>query len=126
MRHHIGSLLNEYTGTTAVIILSVTPESKNVSEGTMVEFSCASPDTGVEFSWSTKPHVQTTERGMDRTNPDVGKLSTFSFTASAQQNNTQIICTVFVNSTSNQGTALLLVQGKPTIAIITSVRDDTV
>ena len=100
-------------GTTVVIILSVTPESRNVSEGKMVEFSCASPNTGVGFSWSTIPHVGTTMIEPDNTSPELGKLSTLRFTASSQQNNTQVICFAVIGTNSNQSTALLLVQGKP-------------
>ena len=99
------------TGTTAVSI-SLAPESRNVSEGKMVEFSCASPDSGAMLSWNYEPHVETTNR-TDGLYNDVGVLSNVSFIATAQQNNTLIRCIAYKEMSSNESIAVLLVQGKP-------------
>ena len=97
----------------AVIILSVTPESRNVSEGKMVKFYCATLDTGVSLSWTTTPNVGTGP--IDTNLPGGGKQSVLSFTATAQHNNTSITCfAIKLPSSLNQSTALLLVQGKST------------
>ena len=105
-------------GSKAGISLSVVPQSRNVSEGKLVEFSCATPDTGVNFSWKTIPHVVTTTIN-NTLLPDGGKLSSLSFNATAQHNNTLIKCLAIKVPNVNQSTAaLLLVQGKPTIQVL--------
>ena len=104
-----------YVGSKAVIIFSVTPESRNVSEGMIVEFSCATPDSGVFLNWQTKPlNVDIGYKLLVFTPPEGGKLSLLSFTATAQHNNISIMCLAVKVPNSNQSTALLLVQGKPT------------
>ena len=106
---------NLILGSKAVITLSVTPESRNVSEGKMVEFTCATPDTGVTLAWTITPNVGAITP-VDTDLPGGGKQSVLSFTATAQHNNTLITC-LAVNGTTNgnQSTALLLVQGKSTV-----------
>ena len=94
--------------------MSVTPESRNVSEGKMVEFYCATPDSGVTLSWSTTPNVGTTTRS-DSNFPSGGKQSVLNFIATAQHNNTNITCNAVKVPSAFQSTALLLVQGKSTI-----------
>ena len=102
-----------YLGNKAVIILSVAPESRNVSEGKMVEFSCATPDSGVNLGWITVPPNVDVGTPVVSTPPGGGKLSVVSFTATAQQNNLYVICLAVKIPNSNHTTALLLVQGKP-------------
>ena len=99
-------------GTEGVPTLSVTPESRNVSEGKMVEFSCATRHRGVTITWETIPHVETTNKN-DTDLSGGGMQSVLSFIATAQHNNTTIICIV-VNSGGSQSTAFLFVQGKST------------
>ena len=106
-------------GTTAGISLSVVPQSRNISEGKLVEFSCATPDTGVNLAWNTIPHVVTATIN-NTVLPGGGTLSALSFTARAQHNNTLITCLAIKVPNADQSTALLLVQGKP-IKVCTAV-----
>ena len=103
--------LTHHAGSEAVIILSTTPESRNVSEGKIVEFSCATPDSGVNLGWITIPPNVDIGTGVVSTPPEGGKLSVLSFTATAQHNNVCIICFAFKYLSSNQSGAILLVQG---------------
>ena len=97
-----------------MVILSVTPESKNVSEGKMVKFYCATPDSGVFFSWSTMPNVGNTFVN-DTDLPGGGKQSVLSFIATSQNKKTIVRCFATKDTTSVVNSALLLVQGKSTI-----------
>ena len=93
------------------------PKSRNVSEGKMVEFACATLDTVVEITWNMEPYVNVITTLVTRELPGGRKLSVLGFTATAQHNNTHIHC-IALNVSSlclNHSTALLLVQGKPTI-----------
>ena len=97
-------------GGKAALILSVTPKSRNVSEGTMVEFYCATPDSGATLGWNTMPNVGAISL-VGTLLPDGGKQSIMSFTATAQHNNTLVKCVAVKTPSANQSTALLLVQG---------------
>lgn len=96
--------------TTGNIIISLPPESQNVTEGSMVSFVCVTPDSGVTLSWHTSPIV---------TNPiyttvvdDRRKLSSLNFTATVQRNNTIVTCVANKHTSVNKTKAVLLVQGK--------------
>ena len=95
-------------GTDAGIVLSIFPVSRNVSEGKMVEFSCASPETGVYFSWNTLPNVGPFI--IDDTTLPGGSILRFT-TTTAQHNNTIVRCTATKDTSANISTALLLIQG---------------
>ena len=103
--------------TEAVFTLSVTPESRNVSEGKMVEFICASPDTGVIIGWNTAPIVGNPII-IEISLPGGGKQSNYSFTATAQRNKTVITCIVTKDGYVITNSALLLIQGKNDLLII--------
>ena len=87
----------------------------NISEGSAVEFSCATPHGATVTLYLNVPGVS----GVTTTNSDLpggGKRTTVSFMATASNNNTDIACiavgivngsSVFVKSSE----ALLLVQG---------------
>ena len=92
-------------------MFSVTPMSRNVSEGKTVEFSCVTSDSGVSLSWSTLPNIETND-SVDTPLPGGGIQSVLSFTATAQHNNVFIICSAFRFPDVDQSAALLSVQGK--------------
>ena len=84
-------------------VFSESPVSKNVSEGSAVVFSCATPHGAtVSLSWSIYgvSGYSTTSSHL----PGGGKRTTASFMATASNNNTDISCialngsTVFVRS----------------------------
>ena len=103
LTHHVGS---------AGVIFTTTPESRNISEGRIASFSCAIRDSGVFVSWHTVPPNIDIGTPVVSTPPGGGKLSVLSFTATAQHNNLSLICNAVKVPSSNQSTALLLVQGK--------------
>ena len=94
-------------------IFSETPGSRNVSVGSTVEFSCATPYDTTSLSWSISGS------GIITTNFDVpggGKGSTVNFIATVIRNNTKIVCSLggTINGSgvfNHTPVALLLVQG---------------
>ena len=104
--------LTHHVGSAGVLILTTTPESRNISEGKIASFSCATQNSGVFLSWQTIPPNIDVGTPVVSTPPEGGKLSVLSFTATAQHNNLSIICNAVKVPSSNQSTALLLVQGK--------------
>ena len=79
-----------------------------MSEGKMVEFSCASPDSGVYFAWNTNPDLALISIN-DAILPG-GSVLRINTTA-AQHNEIIVRCTATKNTSANVSTALLLLQG---------------
>ena len=95
-------------------VFSESPVSRNVSEGSAVEFSCATPHGAtVTLTWSI-PGAVVTSTPSDL--PGGVKKTTASFMATASNNNTDITCIAdgTINGSSvlvRSSKALLLVQG---------------
>ena len=75
-------------------MFSTTPQSRNVSAGTIVEFTCAAPASGLtSFSISTNPSVGgSITDGSDLPNGD--RLVTLDFIAPSDQTSISIVCVV--------------------------------
>ena len=64
-------------------LLSATPVSRNVSAGTLVQITCATPVTGLTvFSLTTTTHIDGSDTVV--THPNGGTQRTLSFIAPAQ------------------------------------------
>ena len=88
----------------------VHPESKNVTDGTIVTFTCGISHHVKQVTWSTEPHVKKPTE--NRTTLQSGlQLATLSFTATAQHNHTNVTCVISNDTTAVNAVALLLVQG---------------
>ena len=88
----------------------VHPESKNVTDGTIVIFTCGTSDHGKQVTWFIEPHVKKPTE--NRTILQSGlQLATTSFAATAQRNNTSVRCVISNETTVDTAAALLLVQG---------------
>ena len=88
----------------------VHPESKNVTDGTIVTFTCGTSDHGKQVTWSIEPYVKKPTE--NRTTLQSGlQLATISFTATAQRNHTNVTCVISNDTTAVNVVALLLVQG---------------
>ena len=92
-------------------MFSTTPQSRNVSAGTMVEFTCAAPASGLtSFSISTNPTVEgSVVDGSDLPNGD--RLITLYFTAPSDQTSISIVCVATTTTGFNQSFAVLMIQG---------------
>ena len=92
--------------------LSATPESRNVSAGTLVEFSCSSPETGLNFfSLTTIPHIDGSDTVV--TYPNEGTQHTLSFIAPVQCSIVNISCIGVKGGVVDQSKSVLMIQGKP-------------
>ena len=104
------------TGIQAVIILSTTPQSTNVSADTLVEFTCATPETGLQsFAISTDVTIGNTMSN-DVILPNGDRQLTLSFIAPSKHQLINIACIVTrLNTMSmfevNSSTAILMIQG---------------
>ena len=92
-------------------LLSATPESRNVSAGTLVEISCATPETGLTvFSLTTTPHIDGSATVV--THPNGGTQHMLSFIAPVQHSIINIACVVVKGTVSDQSIAVLIIQGE--------------
>ena len=94
------------------MVFSTTPQSRNVSAGTMVEFTCAVPASGLtSFGITATPPVGSCV--VDDINlPNGDRQVTLSFIAPSDQNSVDIVCCVVAASTRfNQSFAVLTTQG---------------
>ena len=98
-------------------MFSTTPQSRNVSAGTMVEFTCAAPASGLtSFSLSTTSIVEgSVVGGSDLPNGD--RLVTLYFTAPSDQTSVSIVCAAITATGFNQSFAVLMIQGNRTRSI---------
>ena len=95
-------------------MFSTTPQSRNVSAGTMVEFTCAAPANGLtSLGLITTPTVgSSTTDGSDL--PNGVRLLTLNFIAPSDQTSISIFCVVTTNTGFNQSFAVLMIQGNIT------------
>ena len=93
-------------------LLSASPESKNVSAGTLVMFICATPETGLTaFSLTITPHIDGSDTVV--THPNGDTQHTLSFIAPVQHSTINIACFALKGMVSDQGIAVLMIQGEP-------------
>ena len=100
-----------YTGAHAGIILSTVPQSRNVSAGALVEFTCATEESGVtSFVMTTTPPFagQTLITG----NESIHRKQILKFIAPSEHTNITIRCAAFRHPDVNETTAILMIQGK--------------
>ena len=95
-------------------MFSTTLQSRNISAGTMVEFTCAAPVNGLTtFSISTNPTVEgSVVGGSDLPNGD--RLITLNFIAPSDQTSISIACVATTTTGFNQSLAVLMIQGNRT------------
>ena len=92
-------------------LLSAIPVSRNVSAGTFVEITCATPETGLTvFSITTTPPV---DGSTVTTHTNEGIQFTFSFIAPVQHSFINIACIAIKGSVVDQSLAVLMIQGEP-------------
>ena len=91
-------------------MFSTTPQSRNVSAGTMVEFTCAAPASGITAIGITAT-PQVVDSVTDDNNLSSGDREvTLSFIAPSDQTRINIAC-VAATTTFNQSFAVLMIQG---------------
>ena len=101
-----------FTGVQANIILSKLPQSRNVSAGALVEFTCATEESGVtSFAIITIPSVPHHE-SISTDLPSGGRQHTLSFIVPFENSNITILCIAVRIPDVNQTTAILRIQGK--------------
>ena len=95
-------------------MFSTTPQSRNVSAGTMVEFTCAAPASVLtSFSLSTTPPVGGSDTD-DNILPNGDRQVTLRFIAPSDQTNISIVCVALKGTDLNQSSAVLMIQGNRT------------
>ena len=108
----IGKSILYFTGAQANIILSKVPQSRNISAGTLVEFTCATEESGVtSLVISIEPPVAHQE-SISTDLPNGGKQHQLSIIASSEHSIIIIRCTAVRIPDVNQTTAILMLQGK--------------
>ena len=98
------------TGTQSVITLSTVPKSRNVSAGTVVEFTCATEESGVILAVTATPTVAGSVANLTDL-PNGGNQFTLSFTAPSEHSSITIACVAIRSPDVFQVTALLMIQG---------------
>ena len=98
------------TGTQSVITLSAVPESRNVSAGTPVEFTCATAESGVTLAITATPTVAgSVANQIDLLNG--GNQFMLRFTAQSGHSSITVTCVAIRGSDIIQSIALLMMQG---------------
>ena len=106
------SFLNSYEVTYADIILSKVPHSRNVSAGALVEFTCATEESGVtSFGITTTPPFAG-QISIHVALPNGGRQQTLSFFAPSEHSSITITCVAIRIPDVNETTAILTIQGK--------------
>ena len=99
------------------VILSDTPQSRNVSAGTSVEFTCATPETGLPFFTIETDVTLVNATNNDEILPNGDRQLTLSFIAPSEHQQINIACIAHrFNAPNplviNSSTAILMIQGK--------------
>ena len=93
----------------AGVLFSTTPQSRNVSAGTMVEFTCAAPASGLtSFGISATPPIGSS---VSSDLPNGDRQVTLSFIAPSDQTSINIVCVATTATDFNQSFAVLMIQG---------------
>lgn len=116
--------LHDYhnTDTQGDIILSDTPDSRNVSGGTLVNFTCATPETGLTvFAISANVTLGNTTNN-DVILPNGHRQVTLSFVAPSEHQVIGITCVATRINTMRvveikQSTAILMIQGETALKL---------
>ena len=101
-----------FTGSYAAgVLFSTTPQSRNVSAGTMVEFTCAAPASGLtSMGITATPPIGSSDTD-DNILPNGDRQVTLSFIALSDQTSINIVCVATTATDFNQSIALLMIQG---------------
>ena len=106
-----------------VILLSDTPQSKNVSAGTLVKFTCATPETGLlSFTMSTSVTLGVNSAKNDMILQNGDRQLTLNFIAPSKHQSISVACIASRINTMgmvdvNTSTALLMIQGKTALTL---------
>ena len=93
-------------------LLSATPASRNVSAGTLVQITCASPETGLNFfRLTTSPLINGSDTVI--TYPNGGTQHTLSFIAPVKHSTIDILCITVKGTVVEQSISVLTIQGEP-------------
>ena len=93
-------------------LLLVAPVSRNFSAGTLTNFTCGTPETGLTvFSITTTPPIDGSTVTTD-TNGGIKQL-TLSFIAPVQHSIINILCIAIKGTVTDQRLAALMIQGEP-------------
>ena len=93
------------------MLFSTTPQTRNVSAGTMVEFTCAAPASGLtSFGITPTPPVGSSDTD-DNILPNGDRQVTLSFIAPSDQTSINIVCVATTSTNFNQSFAVLMIQG---------------
>ena len=92
-------------------LLSATPQSRNVSAGTLVEITCVTPENGLTlFSLTTTPVINGSDTVVTHTNG--GTQHTLSFITPAQHSTIDILCIAVKGTVVDQSISVLTIQGE--------------
>ena len=96
-------------------MLSASPQSRNVSVGTTVEFTCSTLENDLtSFILAESPPVE----GADVVLSNGGMQLTLNFIAPSKHSSIVISCVAIKGISVNQSTALLMIQGEPAVTYI--------
>ena len=106
-----------FTDIQAVIILSDTPQSRNVSVDILVEFTCATPENGLTAFVISSDVTLGNTMSNDVTLLNGGRQLTLSFIAPSEHQLINIACVATRINTMgmlevNSSTAILMIQGR--------------
>ena len=92
-------------------LFSLEPVSLNVSLGATVLFVCETPHDNTSLFQLSAPSLDGPRHIQIVPLPGGGQRTTLSFTATADRNETEVVCQVFTTTLNNTPPALLLIQG---------------
>ena len=93
------------------MLFSTTPQSRNVSAGTMVEFLCAAPASGLtSFAITITPEIGSSDT-VDIILSNGDRQETLSFIAPSDQTSISIACVATTATAFNQSFAVMMIQG---------------
>ena len=95
-------------------LLSAIPVSRNVSAGTLVQITCASTETGLNFfSLTTTPHIDGSDTVVTHPNGGTQHTLMISFIAPVQHSTIDILCIAVKGAVVDQSISALTIQGEP-------------
>ena len=95
-------------------LLSTTLQSRNASAGSLVEFTCATPETGLTvFSLTTTPHIDGSDTVVTYNGGTQYTLSFVAPVAPVQHSVINIACVAVKGTVVDQSIAVLMIQGEP-------------
>ena len=95
-------------------ILSTTPVSRNVSAGTLVNFTCATPETELTaFALTATPHIDGSDTVVTHPNGGTQLTLMISFIVPVQHSTIDILCIAVKGAVVDQSISVLTIQGEP-------------